>query len=106
MDTQTVPFQPGVLLRGGQLSVSVTKITFFLLSLLFLLIQFHVYPHLNLDDNMVQKSHLAWARVTKWKNKVATSLKCSITVMEHLRLVATTSVTLLPFQLGVILCSH
>ena len=41
MDTQTVPFQPGVLLRGGQLSVGVSKIIFFPFSLL---IQFQVFP--------------------------------------------------------------
>ena len=35
MDTQIVPYQPGVLLRGGQLSGGVSKIIFFLSSLQF-----------------------------------------------------------------------
>ena len=34
MDTQIVPYQPGVLWRGGQLSGGVSKIIFLLLSLL------------------------------------------------------------------------
>ena len=34
MDIQTVPYQPGVLLRGGQLSDGVSKIISFVLSLL------------------------------------------------------------------------
>ena len=33
MDPQTVPYQPGVLLRGGHLSGGVSKLIFFLLSL-------------------------------------------------------------------------
>ena len=34
MDTQRVPYQPGVLLGWGQLSVGVPRIIFFLLSVL------------------------------------------------------------------------
>ena len=37
MDTQRVPYQPGVLLGWGQLSVGAPKIIFF---------QIHVYPYL------------------------------------------------------------